>query len=120
MLSSVSPVSPVSPEKKPLVFKVMRHILSKEVMEKFHTALTSFAPITKDAEYKGIPKLADLHNTENNKVYFRKNDQIRGTAAANEVMQRNIQRIILGEVTVQEALGTIDKEARTVLSVNKK
>ena len=89
-------------ENKELAAKLMKYVTSAEVMSQFHEKVCDQPPITKDETYTGEEKFTDLYSdySEN----FRTLPVFKGSPALYDTLFKNIQSMMMGDLTAQEAL----------------
>lgn len=91
-------------ENKELAAKLMKYVTGAEVMGDFHTRVSEQPPITKDDEYVGDERYATLFTdyAEN----FQSLPVFKGASSMYDTLYKNLQSMMLGEMTPEEALQT--------------
>lgn len=105
-----------SSKNKELAAKLVKHMLSGPSMTKFHE-MAPFPPIAKDEEY---------HDDENFKRVYEEDQSslvtlpaVKGSAAVYDNLYKNLQLMMLGELTPEDALNQAARFAEESLSANK-
>lgn len=91
-----------SAKNKPLAAAAMKLITSTEVMSRFHKEISSQPPITKDEVYEGDNRFNELYLNEGEK--FQTLPVFQGSAAMYDTLFKNLQQMMLGELSPQEVL----------------
>ncbi len=89
-------------ENKELAAKLMKYVTSAEVMSDFHTRVSEQPPITKDDEYTGDERYAELYTEYGD--HFQSLPVFKGAASLYDTLYKNLQSMMLGELTAEEAL----------------
>lgn len=90
-------------ENKELAAELMKYMTTGEAMIEFHTELyPNQPPITKDEEYGGDERFATLFSDYTDT--FSPTPVFKGAAAIYDTIYKNIQSMMMGELTPQEVL----------------
>lgn len=91
-----------SSESKELSASLIKKITSAPVMTRFHTEISQFTPISKDEEYNDNPRFKDMY--ENETEYFHTLPVAKGSAIIMDNLSKNLQLMMMGEITPEEAI----------------
>jgi len=100
-------------ENKDLSFKLMKHMLSVESMTKFH-AYHPRAPISREEPYQGDERLKEM--IQNDKGIYRPLVVAPHGVEVYEYLWKQLQSMMAGEVTPQEALDEAARYANDLLA----
>ncbi|MCM1990827.1 ABC transporter substrate-binding protein [Oceanirhabdus seepicola] len=100
-------------ENKELSFKLMEHMLSVDSMTKFH-AYHPRAPISKEEPYQGDERLKEM--IQNDKGIYRPLVVAPHGVEVYEYLWKQLQSMMAGEVTPQEALDEAARYANDLLA----
>lgn len=100
-------------ENKELAMDAMRMMTSIPTMEKFHTDISQQAPINKGEKYLANPKFQSMF--EEDKEILNVLPAVSGSAKVYDMLYKNLQLMIQGQLTPQQALDDTAKYAETVL-----
>lgn len=89
-------------ENKELAAKLMKYLTSTEVMSKYHETITSQPPITTDEVYTGSEIFANLFTDDADML--RSLPVFKGASSLYDALYKNIQSMMLGELTPEEVL----------------
>ncbi len=103
-----------SSQNKELAAKAMKLMTSASVMEQFHTKLYSMPPITKDEAYNDNPKFEDMY--KNDTDYFHTLPVVAGSFKIYDTLYKNLQLMMLDELSPEEALKDTSTYAETILN----
>ena len=98
---------------KELAAELIKYMTSSEVMTAYHTDIAAFPPITKDEVYSDNPKFKEMYETESE--YLRTLPAVAGSFKAYDALYKNLQLMMLGELTPEEALQQSVEYSETVL-----
>lgn len=112
-VSSDSLVMLSSAEDKELTWKCIQYMLSGEVMTKFHES-ASFPPIAKDEEYHDNPLFVEMY--ANDSEYMHTLPAVKNSASIMENLYRNLQSMMIGEMTPEEVVTQSVEYADKVLN----
>ncbi len=93
-------------ENKELAAELMKYVTSAEVMSQFHEKLSSQPPITADEEYAGDERFAALFTDEEYTDTFQTLPVFKGASSLYDTLFKNLQSMMLGEMTPAEVLST--------------
>lgn len=103
-----------SSEKKELSAELIKEITSAPIMTKFHTEIAQFTPITKDEEYNDNPKFKEMF--ENETEFFHTLPVAKGSATIYDNLIKNLQLMMMGEITAEEAIQMTVDYSKNVLN----
>ena len=89
-------------ENKELAAKLMKYITSSEVMSDFHKRVSEQPPISKDEEYSGDERYATLFTDYADN--FQSLPVFKGASSMYDTLFKNLQSMMLGEMTPEEVL----------------
>ena len=89
-------------ENKELAAKLMKYLTSSDVMSRYHKTITDQPPITADEEYTGSEKYAGLFTDDAGML--RSLPVFKGASSMYDALYKNIQSMMLGELTPEEVL----------------
>lgn len=89
-------------ENKELAAKLMKYITSAEVMSDFHKRVSEQPPISKDEEYSGDERYANLFTDYADN--FQSLPVFKGASSMYDTLFKNLQSMMLGEMTAEEVL----------------
>ena len=89
-------------ENKELAAELMKYLTSTEVMSQYHEKITVQPPITADEEYMGDERFATLFTDEADSLHSL--PVFKGASSLYDTLYKNIQSMILGELTPEEVL----------------
>lgn len=89
-------------ENKDLAAKLMKYITSSEVMSDFHKRVSEQPPISKDEEYSGDERYANLFTDYADN--FQSLPVFKGASSMYDTLFKNLQSMMLGEMTAEEVL----------------
>ncbi len=89
-------------ENKDLAAKLMKYITSAEVMSDFHQRVSDQPPISSDEEYTGDERFADLFTDYADN--FQTLPVFKGASSMYDTLYKNLQSMMLGQMTPQEVL----------------
>ena len=89
-------------ENKELAAELMKYVTSSDVMSQFHTRVSEQPPITADDTYTGDERYATLF-TENGDNFVSL-PVFKGAASMYDILFKNMQSMMLGEMEPQEVL----------------
>lgn len=87
---------------KELAAKLLKYLTSTEVMSKYHQTITDQPPITADEDYTGSEVFANLFT--NDADMLRSLPVFKGASSLYDSLYKNIQAMMLGEMTPEEVL----------------
>lgn len=91
---------------KELAMSLVKTIINKETMEKFHKEISPFPPITKDAEFFDNPRFKELYSDAE---HLRTLPVANGAFKMMNTLYKNLQSMMLGELSPEEAIqNTVD------------
>lgn len=91
-----------SSKNKELAAKAMKLITSTDVMSRFHKEISSQPPITADESFEGDMRFNELYLNEAEKLQTL--PVFEGAAALYDSLYKNLQSMMLGEITPEEVL----------------
>lgn len=89
-------------ENKELAAKLMKYITSAEVMSDFHKTVSEQPPITKDETYSGDERFTSLFSDYGEN--FVSLPVFKGASSLYDTLYKNLQSMMLGELTPEEVL----------------
>ena len=101
---------------KDLAVKMVKYMLSGPSMTKFHE-MAAFPPVAKDEEYHDDPAFKTVY--EDNQDALITLPAVQGSAAVYDNLYKNLQLLMLGQMTPEEALKNAADYANNTLSQNK-
>lgn len=93
-------------ENKELAADLMKYVTSADVMSQFHEKLSDQPPITEDEEYAGDERFATLFTDEQYTSAFQSLPVFKGASSLYDTLFKNLQSMMLGEMTPEEVLST--------------
>lgn len=87
---------------KELAAKLIKYLTSTDVMTRYHQTITDQPPITVDEEYTGSEKFATLFTDDASML--RSLPVFKGASSMYDALYKNIQSMMLGELTAEEVL----------------
>jgi multiple sugar transport system substrate-binding protein len=97
---------------KNMDWKLMKFITSASVMTQFHAQLCMFPPLVKGEVYADNPKLADIY--KNQAGSFQTVDNVTDSDKVLDPLYKNLQLMMLGQITPQKALDDSKTNAEAV------
>lgn len=97
-----------------LSYDLMIHMLSGESQTAFHTKLSQFPPIAKDEPYNDNPLFESLYANYSNLFHTEK--PVKGAFKMNDYLYKNLQLVMMDEMSPQDALTEAQDYANSVLS----
>lgn len=88
-------------QNKELAMDLVRFITSAPTMEKFHTELSKFPPITKDAKYLDNERFKELYSDA---TYMHTLPVADNSFKVMDTLYKNLQSMMLGDFTPEEAV----------------
>ena len=104
-----------SSKNKELASKLVRHMLSGPSMTAFHE-MAPFPPIAKDESYNDDVQFQRVY--EEDQAYLVTLPAVKGSAAIYDNLYKNLQLMMLGELTPEQALNDSATYADDILSQN--
>lgn len=98
---------------KDLAWKCMKFMTSSTVMSSFHETLSMYPPIAKDETYADHEKLKPIY--ENDSEYFHTLPPISGSSKVYDTLYKNLQLMMLGQLSPEDALNNTATYAETVI-----
>lgn len=89
-------------ENKELAVELMKYVTSAEVMEQFYTKILEQMPITKDSTFTGDERYTSLYSDYGDN--FLTLPVFKGSATLYDTLLKNIQSMMMGDLTPQEVL----------------
>jgi len=89
-------------ENKELAAKLMKYVTSGEVMAEFHEKVSEQPPIAKDETYAGDERFEKLYSDYGDN--FTALPVFKGSAAMYDSLYKNLQSMMLGDLTPEEVL----------------
>lgn len=89
-------------ENKGLAARLMKYVTSAEVMDQFHAKIIEQMPLTKDSAFAGDERYASLYSDYGEN--FLTLPVFKGSPALYDALLKNIQSMMLGDLTPQEML----------------
>ena len=89
-------------ENKELAAKLMKYITSAEVMSDFHKRVSEQPPISKDEEYSGDERFANLFTEYADN--FQSLPVFKGASSMYDTLFKNLQSMMLGEMSAKDVL----------------
>ena len=89
-------------ENKELAAKLIKYVTSKDVMSDFHTRVSEQPPITADDTYTGDERFSDLFTNHGDE--FQSLPVFKGASSLYDTLFKNLQSMMLGELTPEEVL----------------
>ncbi len=102
-----------SSKNKEMAFKLMKHMLKGESMTEFHK-MSAFAPVASDEEYNDNPAFQSMF--ENDKAALKTLPVAKQTSKIYDYLLKNIQLVMMGETTPEEALKNAEKYSNDLLN----
>lgn len=102
-----------SAEDKEFAMKLIRHMLKGENMAKFHK-MAPFPPVAGDEEYSDDPAFKDIYDNQRHMLQTEK--PTKGAFKVNEYLYKNLQLMMMGELTPEEAVKKAEEYANQILS----
>ena len=100
---------------KDLSAKMALYMLSGESMTKFHE-MAPFAPVAKDEEYHDNEDFKKIYEEEQDSLHVL--PAVKGSAAIYDILYKNLQLMMLGELSPEEAINESAKYANETLAQN--
>ena len=88
-------------EHKELAASLMKHITSPAIMEKFHSELSAFPPISKDEKYLDNERFRDLYADD---TYLHTLPVAPNSFKVMDSLYKNLQLMMLGDLTPEQAI----------------
>lgn len=101
---------------KDMAVKLVKYMLSGPSMTKFHE-MAAFPPIAKDEEYHDDPVFKSVYEDDQKALITL--PAVQGSAAVYDNLYKNLQLMMLGQLTPEEALKNAADYANNTLSQNK-
>ena len=101
-------------EEKDLSASLIKEITSAPIMTRFHTEIAQFTPISRDEVYNDNPMFKDMY--ENETEYFHTLPVAKGSATIFDNMCKNLQLMMMGEVSPEEAIQMTIDYSKNVLN----
>jgi len=101
-------------DNKELAAKLMKTMTSGDIMTKFHHELAMFPPVAKDEEYNDHAEFKDMY--ANNAADLRTLPAVAGSFKAYDSLYKNLQLMMMGELSPEEALSYSVEYSENVLS----
>ena len=86
---------------KELAFDLIRYITGAEVMTSFHADLASFPPISKSEPYQDNELFKEMYSDSE---YLRTLPVAKGSLQVVDALYRNLQLMMLGDLSPEEAI----------------
>lgn len=102
-------------QNKELAAKLATFMLSGESMTEFHK-MAAFPPVCKEEAYNDNPEFKELYET--NKDVLRPAPEVKGATAIYDNLYKNLQLMMLDEITPEKALENAASYANEVLAQN--
>lgn len=99
---------------KELAASLIKTITSAPVMTKFHTEIAQFTPISRDEVYNDNPRFKEMYETET--AYFHTLPVAKGSATIMDNMCKNLQLMMMGEITPEQAIQMTVDYSQNVLN----
>lgn len=100
---------------KDLAAKLVKHMLSGPSMTAFHE-MAPYPPIGKDEEYNDVEAFKRIY--EEDREILKNLPAVKGAATIFDRLYRNLQSMMMGELTPEEALSDAENYANDILSQN--
>ncbi|QUI22810.1 sugar ABC transporter substrate-binding protein [Vallitalea pronyensis] len=100
-----------SAEDKELTYQLISTVLKPEAMEVFHN-MSPFAPITKDGVYMDDERFKRLYDDDSDALFSL--PPVKGSVQIYEYLQKNLQLMMLGEMTPERALQGVEEYSKVV------
>lgn len=100
---------------KEMAAKMVKYMLSAPSMTEFHK-MASFPPVAKDEEYNDDPTFKKVYEEDQDTLVTL--PAVKGSAAVYDNLYKNLQLMMLGELTPEEALKNSAEFADNTLSQN--
>lgn len=88
-------------ENKELAASLMKHITSPAIMEKFHSELSAFPPISKGEKYLDNERFKDLYADD---TYLHTLPVAPNSFKVMDSLYKNLQLMMLGDLTPEQAI----------------
>lgn len=98
---------------KQLSYDLMIHMLKGENQTLFHTQLTSFPPVSLEEPYNDNPAFESLYANHSDLLYTEK--PVKGAFKMNDYLYKNMQLVMMDEMSAQDALTEAMDYANTVI-----
>jgi multiple sugar transport system substrate-binding protein len=98
---------------KELAASLMKYITSAPVMADYHQQIATFPPITKDEAYNDNPVFKSMFENENQ--YFKTLPVAEGSFKVMDVLYKNLQLMMLGDLTPEKAISNTVDYSKSVL-----
>ncbi|WP_320130633.1 sugar ABC transporter substrate-binding protein [uncultured Sphaerochaeta sp.] len=99
---------------KDLAASLIKTITSAPIMTKFHTEVAQFTPISRDEVYNDNPQFKDMY--EQDTAYFHTLPVAKGSATIMDNMCKNLQLMMMGEVSPEKAIQMTMDYSKNVLN----
>ena len=86
---------------KEMAAKLMKHITSTEIMEKFHAEVSAFPPISKDEKFLDNPKFEKIYE---NPSILHTMPVAPNSFKVMDTLYKNLQLMMLGDLTPEQAV----------------
>lgn len=98
---------------KDLAYECIKYMTSGEVMGAFHQQLSAFPPIAKDEAYHDLEVFKPMY--ENPEIEMYSQPAIKGFYMVNEALYKNLQLMLMGSLTAEQAIADTLAYAETVV-----
>ena len=98
---------------KELSASLMKYITSAPIMEAYHKNIATFPPITKDEPYNDNPLFKDMF--DNDYMYFKTLPVAEGAFKVMDVLYKNLQLMMLGDLSAEKAISNTVDYSKSVL-----
>ncbi|MEG2021106.1 MAG: sugar ABC transporter substrate-binding protein, partial [Oscillospiraceae bacterium] len=98
---------------KELAYQLILHMLSESSMTTYHKS-AQFPPIAKDEEYHDNPKFKDVYGKDIAALHSLQ--AVKGSSKIYDMLYKNIQLMMIGELTPEQVISETTKYSTTVLS----
>ena len=88
-------------ENKELTIALMKHITSPEIMEKFHSEVSPFPPISVDEEYLDNERFKDMYA---DRTYMHTLPVAPNSFKVMDTLYKNLQLMMMGDLTPEQAI----------------
>ena len=98
---------------KDFAMKLIKYMLSGESMTRFHK-MAPFPPVADDEEYSDDPAFKDIYTNQREMLITDK--PIKGAFKVNEYLYKNLQLMMMNELTPEQAMKQAEEYANQALS----
>ncbi len=100
-------------EHKELAASLMKYMTTTDTMSKYHRDICAFSPITKTEKYNDDPSFEEMYTYDTQ--YFKTLPVAKSSAAVFDNLSKNLQLMMMDEITPEEAIDRTVDFAENVL-----